>query len=136
MTYLPNLQMKTEKKTWRGTILALGILALGFTLALSTRVYYSARHPSALEARFVDKATISARFSPKDIPTVLPGLPARISVGKIGYYGTVVGQENGNEFTIVLTGTNAEPPPANTPCRVTVDASIPPEFLKKSEFPE
>lgn len=122
--------MKTEKRPWRGRILALSILVLGFSLAITSRFYYTARHPSAVEARFVDADKIVARFAPKDLSTVRPGLPARISVGETGYFGAVISQKDEDEFVIVLSGPNPDAPSQNTTCRVTVDASIPPEALK------
>lgn len=120
--------MKTRPTNHSGKILALGILLLGFSLALISRNYYNARHPSALEARFVAEYQVLARFAPKDIPAIRPGLPARISVGETGYFATVAAQ-NGEEFILMLTGPNSASP-TNGSCRVTVDASIPPEALK------
>lgn len=130
--------MTRRKKSQNGKLLATVILVVGISLALISRSHYQARHPSAREARFVDSTQILARFAQKDLSTIRPGLPARISVGEAGYFATVVGPNPNDEkeFSLMLTGPNSTSPPPGTVCRVTVDASIPPAFLKPRSQPQ
>lgn len=128
--------MTPRKKSHNGKILAAAILVLGLSLAWISRNYYQARHPSAEEAQFIDANQISARFAQRDLPAIVPGLPARISVGETGYSATVAKKDPKSEgdVLLMLTGPNSKSPPAGTACRVTVDASIPREALKPTPF--
>jgi hypothetical protein len=121
--------MDRSKTSRRGAILVMGILVVAVGVAFSSRLYYKARHPSATEAHFSGTDQVLAEFDRKAAQIIRVGLPASVSVASVGYEGTVTGRQ-GDSSVLITLDPGREPPAPGTPCRVIVDASIAPEFLK------
>jgi len=124
--------MNDMKKNRSGQIIIITMLLLACLAAWGTRQHYNARRPASVQARLLDQSLVIAAFAPEAREIIRKGMRATISLQGRKYSGTISEDaipEHPGSFLITIA-----PAPTgiatDTPCKVVVDTTIPPELLK------